>query len=204
MSSKPRILIATVDVLGWRTYATRLREYAAQREDFVPMFLSLRPSLVDRICMSRVPFTSTKFVDPLNLFRWKVERWWRDEGRQLQVDAIHVATQTCALGFSEIHPRKPFSIALDVTRRLATKEFSGQTFSARSLGWEQSIFDRAYAIAAFSDWTTASLFDDYKISPDKIFRCLPSLVMPPLLNRRRSCLVATPRFQIYFLLAMIT
>src|SRR5262245_26949205 len=157
MSAKPKILIATVDVLGWRTYSARLREYAAQRDDFEPIFVSLRPSLLHRAATARIPYTRRKLVDPIDAYRWKVSRWWRKAGRRLGIDAVHIATQIAAPAFADLYPAVRYSVALDVTRRLSTRELGSPEFPARTIKLEKRIYERADAIAAFSDWCMASL-----------------------------------------------
>jgi glycosyltransferase involved in cell wall biosynthesis len=186
VNAKPKIMVATTDVLGWKTYGARLREYVAQRDDFEAIFVSLRPSVLQRAVTVRVPFNGNKLIDPIDVYRWKVGRWWRRVGRGLGIDAVHVATQVCALAFAELYPKVRYSIAIDVTRRLSTRELGAPHFPARTIALEKQIYERADTIATFSDWCMASLRDDYGIAPGKMFRCLPSVSIRRLPTRREG------------------
>jgi glycosyltransferase involved in cell wall biosynthesis len=179
-----RISVAGEYVAGHVTFLDALHQFALERTDLTINMLRL-PFAPERGWERLPPITSNWSVRASLRTRRRLGRAWRDQ------DALLIHTQTAALFSVGLMRRVPTVISTDATPigydRVGGPHghfrgpYAAELIKRRVV---KRAFRHAAAIAAWSDWTRASLIEDYGVDPRRIHLIPGGVEIPPARSRK--------------------
>lgn len=185
---RARVLFLSQLSAGFRTYAMRLREYAAQRDDVDAVFVDLPIPLWIGTLGKSIPLLRTRGWD---FHSYRHLRMWRRELRRAiwrgpldinRFDAVHVMTQGAALFIPEMRPHTTarFAVNIDGTAQQDVRTFGFSPVARRPfIRAEERIFRAADLIVCRNRFAPTSLTDDYRVPDDRILIARNSMPLPP-------------------------
>jgi glycosyltransferase involved in cell wall biosynthesis len=184
---RPRILLITLNSLGWRTYENQLASYFPNRPDIEVSHLALRTPFWMRLLNAKVPKTRrTHLLHPILTWDLLI-RWWIHR-RRLPLDdfdvvfiaphtvGVAIARRTAQQGATRRHR---LAVSCDTTSPAYAWTVAGSvggTYQSRlhpTDRFELTIFRAADLITVWAAGVTKSLVDDYEVDPSRVFVSSP-------------------------------
>lgn len=188
-SGRARVLFLSNDILGWRTFATSLVDYTAQREDIDAVHILLQDRLPFRMRSLSHPRAMGRLQPHYRrtmVLRNRLHRWLTGPLPLTHFDVVHVAPHLPALAVAEMKPRwrGKLSIAADATV-LEAKSQRGQRSHeevahqfAPMIKAEARILGAADIIWSMSTWTAEAIQYEHGIAIERIERLPPTPASP--------------------------
>ncbi|TFL16371.1 glycosyltransferase family 4 protein [Jannaschia formosa] len=175
----PRIIFVASEVLGWKTYARRMRAALAARSDVVHEVFSWQPPRLATLPVKRHGGGSfsrlMRPLDPILAYQSYLGREIRNALRRMRPDIVHVAAHWPAAAFASKPGAPPYTLALDCTRHGINALSPKPVWSAADLAREARLFRGAAHLFPMSEWAGASLTAECGASPDAVTICPPSV-----------------------------
>jgi glycosyltransferase involved in cell wall biosynthesis len=170
-----RVLFIDEAVHGHSTLMANIRRVADGTTVIQPCFARVpEPAGVERLLVAQVPGLGDLDLQPV---RWRLRYSLRSArlARRADPAAVFVNTQSCALTAPQRDTPPPWIVSVDIThRQFAAHEVwrPRSRFSPMTERLGERLERRAYAAAhtiiAWTEWTAASLRDDYGVPPERI------------------------------------
>jgi glycosyltransferase involved in cell wall biosynthesis len=171
----PRVLFIDEAVHGHSTLMANIRRVADGSPLIRPSFVRVpAPSGAERLLVAQVPWLGDLDLQPV---RWRLRYSLRSArmARRAEPAAVFVNTQSCALAAPRRDATPPWIVSVDITHRqfAAHEVWRPRTkFSPVTERLSERLERRAYAaahtIVAWTEWTAASLREDYGVPPERI------------------------------------
>ncbi|WP_170125434.1 glycosyltransferase family 4 protein [Jannaschia seohaensis] len=167
------------EVLGWKTYAKRMRRALEARSDISHDIFSWQPPRLGTLAVKRHGggrlSRLLRPLDPIHAYRFHLGREIRAAIRRSRPDIVHVAAHWPAAAFASDPAALPYTLAFDCTRHGINALRQPPAWSDGDLVREAALFRGAAHLFPMSDWAGASLVAQCRVAPEAITISPPSV-----------------------------
>jgi glycosyltransferase involved in cell wall biosynthesis len=192
----PSVLFIDEAVHGHSTLMDTIRRVTDGPSPIRPTFVRVpAPAGPTRWLVAQVPALGDLDLQPV---RWRLRYSWRAarQARAADPDVVFVNTQSCALVGPRLRGARPWVVSVDITHRQFARHevwrprtrFS-PVMERLNERLERGAYDAAHRIIAWTEWTAASLREDYGVPAERIETLHCGL------DARRYALLPRPRDQ---------
>ncbi|KEP68732.1 hypothetical protein DL1_09100 [Thioclava dalianensis] len=175
----PRIAFVLQDMLGWRSYRTRLERVITTRHDLTPLIIpvegSRRMSLFHKRNTMRGTDPMFRIVDPIEAYEGVRGDAIRATLARFRPHAVHFAGHWPAGALAGLAEPPPFTVTLDATRAAVNRDLPGGRWAPQEIVREAALVRAAAQLYPMSAWVAKSLRRDCGVAPGAI-TCIPPSV----------------------------
>ena len=175
----PRIAFVLQDMLGWRSYRTRLERVITTRHDLTPLIISVersrRMSLFHKRNTMRGPDPMFRHIDPIDAYEGVRGDAIRATLARFRPHAVHFAGHWPAGALASMAEPPPFTLTLDATRAAVNRDLPGGRWAPQEIAREAALVRAAAQLYPMSEWVAKSLRRDCGVAPGAI-TCMPPSV----------------------------